>query len=128
MAAWTTLDLIGCNGRRSPVSAVTMGGLGGVGVGGGGGGLMDNGGGGGADKMLTSQSKLLFQLNKFYNERVQARRLAVAKNVREVAKVVHDVLKEVELQEPRFISTLVDVNGHYEGLHVHSPTDYEVNH
>ena len=50
--------------------------------------------------MMTGQSKLLYQLNKFYGERVQARKGTVAKTVREVCKVVEDVLKKVEVQEP----------------------------
>ena len=61
-------------------------------------------------EMLTAQSKLLFQINKYYNERVHARKAASAKTIREVCKVVQDVLKEVEVQEPRFISSLTEVN------------------
>jgi len=38
--------------------------------------------------MMATQSKLLFQLNKFYNERVHARKVAVAKTIREVCKIV----------------------------------------
>jgi len=68
--------------------------------------------------MTASQSKLLLQLNKFYNERVQSRRASVAKNLRDVCSIVQDVLKEVETQEPRFVSSLSELNGHYEGLQV----------
>jgi len=68
--------------------------------------------------MTSSQSKLLLQLNKFYNERVQSRRASVTKNLRDVCAVVQDVLKEVETQEPRFVSSLSEMNGHYEGLQV----------
>jgi len=68
--------------------------------------------------MTSSQSKLLLQLNKFYNERVQSRRASVTKNMRDVCSVVQDVLKEVETQEPRFVSSLSEINGHYEGLQV----------
>ena len=53
--------------------------------------------------MMSAQSKLLFQINKYYNERVHARKANVNKTIREVCKVVQDVLKEVEVQEPRFI-------------------------
>ncbi|XP_014776652.1 protein mab-21-like 2 [Octopus bimaculoides] len=77
--------------------------------------------------MMAAQSKLLFQLNKYYNERVQTRKANIAKTVREVCKVVQDVLKEVEVQEPRFISSLNESNtGRYEGMEVISPTEYEV--
>ena len=68
--------------------------------------------------MTSSQSKLLLQLNKFYNERVQSRRASVTKNLRDVCSIVQDVLKEVETQEPRFVSSLCEMNGHYEGLQV----------
>ena len=68
--------------------------------------------------MTSSQSKLLLQLNKFYNERVQSRRASVAKNLRDVCSIVQDVLKEVETQEPRFVSSLSEMNGHFEGLQV----------
>ncbi|GIX68772.1 protein mab-21-like 2 [Caerostris extrusa] len=76
--------------------------------------------------MLSAQSKLLYQLNKFYGERVQVRKTNIAKAVREVCKVVQDVLKEVEVQEPRFISSLNDCNGRYDGFDVISPTEFEV--
>jgi len=68
--------------------------------------------------MPSSQSRLLLQLNKFYNDRVQSRRASVAKNLHDVCSIVQDVLKEVETQEPRFVSSLSEVNGHYEGLQV----------
>jgi hypothetical protein len=71
-----------------------------------------------ADVVCSQQTKLAFQFNKFYAERVQARRVAVSKALRDVCKVVQDVLKEVETQEPRFISSLTEINGHYEGLQV----------
>ena len=77
-------------------------------------------------KMMAAQSKLLFQLNKYYNERVHSRKATVAKNIREVCKVVQDVLKEVEVQEPRFISSLSECNGRFEGLGVLGPTEFEV--
>lgn len=79
-----------------------------------------------AKKMMAAQSKLLFQLNKFHNERVHARKSGIAKTIRDVCKVVQDVLKEVEVQEPRFISSLTEINGHFEGVTVISPTDFEV--
>ncbi|CAI9734314.1 Hypothetical predicted protein [Octopus vulgaris] len=34
--------------------------------------------------MMAAQSKLLFQLNKYYNERVQTRKANIAKTVRGV--------------------------------------------
>jgi len=76
--------------------------------------------------MIGPQSKLLFQVNKFYGERVHTRKLGVSKTIREICKVVQDVLKEVEVQEPRFISSLTEINGRYEGLDVIGPNEYEV--
>ncbi|XP_076343708.1 putative nucleotidyltransferase MAB21L1 [Tachypleus tridentatus] len=75
---------------------------------------------------MAAQSKLLYHLNKFYGERVQARKVAVAKTVKDVCKVVQDVLKEVEVQEPRFISSLNECNSRFDGLEVLSPTEFQV--
>ena len=36
------------------------------------------------------------------------------------------MLKEVETQEPRFISSLTDINGRFEGFDVISPSEFEV--
>ncbi|KAI8508861.1 protein mab-21-like 2 [Branchiostoma floridae] len=76
--------------------------------------------------MMAAQSKLLYQLNKYVQEKCQSRKSAIAKTIREVCKVVQDVLKEVEVQEPRFISSLCEVDGRFDGLEVLSPTEFEV--
>jgi hypothetical protein len=76
--------------------------------------------------IIATHTKLLYQLNKFYGDRVQSRKHAVAKTIREVTKIVQEILKEVEVQEPRFISSLNDCNGHFDGLVVISPTEFEV--
>ncbi|PNJ48606.1 putative nucleotidyltransferase MAB21L1 [Pongo pygmaeus] len=76
--------------------------------------------------MIAAQAKLVYHLNKYYNEKCQARKAAIAKTIREVCKVVSDVLKEVEVQEPRFISSLNELDNRYEGLEVISPTEFEV--
>ncbi|XP_050523872.1 protein mab-21-like [Daktulosphaira vitifoliae] len=76
--------------------------------------------------MLATQSKMLYQLNKYYVERVETRKSSTAKAIREVCKVVQTVLHEVEAQEPRFISSLAECNGRYEGLEVVSPTEFEI--
>ena len=76
--------------------------------------------------MMAAQSKMLYQLNKYYGERVQGRKGQIAKTLREVCKVVQDVLKEVEVQEPRFISSLAECNGRFDGLEVVSPNEFEV--
>ncbi|RWS11737.1 Protein mab-21-like protein [Dinothrombium tinctorium] len=82
------------------------------------------------DSMGTT--KLLYHINKYCNERVVYRRGQIAKTIREIVKIVQDVLKEVEVQEPRFISSLNECNGHYDealifkGLEVISPNEFEV--
>jgi len=77
--------------------------------------------------MTTNQSRMTFQLNQFYNDRVVGRKLATARSVREVCRCVQDVLREVETQEPRFISSLQEVDGgHFDGVRVLSPTEFEV--
>lgn len=68
----------------------------------------------------------MHQLNKFYNEHVLVRKTGIARNIGEVYDIVTDILKEVETQEPRFISTLRETNGHYEGLHVLSATEFDI--
>lgn len=76
--------------------------------------------------MLAAQSRLLFQLNKFNNDRVQTRKIGISKTIREIAKIVMDVLREVEVQEPRFISSLAEINGRYEGFSASSPNEFEI--
>lgn len=58
---------------------------------------------------------LMYQLNQYYLSKATARSKNIAKTIQEVVKIVHDVLRELEIQEPRFISTFTEVNGHYEG-------------
>lgn len=58
---------------------------------------------------------LMYQLNQYYMSKATARSKNIAKTMQEVVKIVHDVLRELEIQEPRFISTFTETNGHYEG-------------
>jgi hypothetical protein len=76
--------------------------------------------------MLSNQMVFNYHLQKFYEEKVLERKNIVANTIDEIARVVFDVLKEVEIQEPRFISQLNEVNGKYEGISVVSPNEYEV--
>ena len=50
--------------------------------------------------MLASQTKALHQLNKYYMERVQPRKMTINKSLCEIVQIVQDILKEVEAQEP----------------------------
>lgn len=76
--------------------------------------------------MLGQPTLAMYQLNRFYQERVAVRKATLAKNIHELCKIVQDILKEVESQEPRFISTLVENNGRYEGVYAISPNEFEV--
>lgn len=61
--------------------------------------------------MVAPQSKLVYQINKFCTERVQCRMVQLSKTIFEICKIVQDILREVEIQEPRFISSLAEYNG-----------------
>ena len=76
--------------------------------------------------MMGPKAKMLQQLDKYLAERVQVRKMKIGKTIHEVCKVVQDVLKEVEAQEPRFISSLAECGNRFEGLEVVSPTEFEV--
>ncbi|VDP83269.1 unnamed protein product [Echinostoma caproni] len=70
-------------------------------------------------------------LSLFYSRRVETRRSQIAKTLREVVHIAQEILHEVELQEPRFISTLKLTSpnrglAYYDGLRVLSPTCFEV--
>lgn len=66
--------------------------------------------------MLGHNPNTVYQITNYYNDKVQVRKNHVHKSVYRIAKVVQDVLKDVESQEPRFISTLVETNGRYDGV------------
>lgn len=59
---------------------------------------------------------LMYQLNQYYLSKATTRSSSIAKTIQEVVKIVQDVLRELEIQEPRFISTFTEVNGHYDGM------------
>ncbi len=56
--------------------------------------------------MLAQPTLAVYQVSRFYNEKVAGRKAVIAKTIHECCKIVQDILKEVESQEPRFISTL----------------------
>ncbi|KAL3309216.1 hypothetical protein Ciccas_012238 [Cichlidogyrus casuarinus] len=81
-------------------------------------------------------------LNEFASTKLEQRRQAISKTLREVIFIAKEILHEVEIREPRFISTLktadldnppeVDIyfaenDGiRYEGVRVVSPSEFEV--
>ena len=56
------------------------------------------------------------QIAAFLVEKVATRRAAVQKSIHAIVKLIQEILKDVEQQEPRFIPTLLDNNGRYEGV------------
>jgi hypothetical protein len=76
--------------------------------------------------MLCPSNNFALQLNKYFVEKVIPRKNSIYKAVRDVSKVVSEVLREVEAQEPRFISSLNELNGRFEGLTVVSHAEFEV--
>uniref|UniRef100_A0A1A9UVM6 Mab-21 domain-containing protein n=1 Tax=Glossina austeni TaxID=7395 RepID=A0A1A9UVM6_GLOAU len=76
--------------------------------------------------MMAAQTRMIYQMNRYCADRVQTRMFKTATAIREICKIVQDILKEVELQEPRFISSLVECNGRFEGVEVISPNEFEI--
>merc|ERR1711874_657286 len=76
--------------------------------------------------MVSAQTKLMHQIEKFQSVQVSNRSIAARKTIHDVCTVVQDMLKEVEAKEPRFISSLSEINGRFDGLRVISPTEFEV--
>ncbi|GAB0094045.1 Protein mab-21 [Sergentomyia squamirostris] len=76
--------------------------------------------------MVSPQTKMVYQINKFCTDRVQYRMVQLSKTIYEICKIVQDILREVEIQEPRFISSLAEYNGRFEGLDVISPFEFEI--
>lgn len=69
-----------------------------------------------ATRYMNQRDKaLMYQLNQYYLAKATTRSKNILKTIQEVVKIVHDVLRELEIQEPRFISTFTEINGHYEG-------------
>lgn len=67
-------------------------------------------------KYMNQRDKILMhQLNQYYHTKANARSKSITRTLQEVSKIVQDVLRELEIQEPRFISTFTEVNGHYDG-------------
>lgn len=76
--------------------------------------------------MIGPQTRLMHQIDRFQTHQVSDRSIGIRKTIHDVCTVVQDMLKEVEAQEPRFISSLTEINGRFDGLRVISPTEFEV--
>ncbi|KAI6177431.1 Mab-21 domain-containing protein [Aphelenchoides bicaudatus] len=76
---------------------------------------------------MLGHSQISFQqVNNFVHEKVNQRSADIQKSIHAVVKLIQEILKDVEIQEPRFIPTLMESNGRYEGFRVLSPDEYEV--
>ena len=75
------------------------------------------------NRYMNQRDKVfMYQLNQYYLSKSTARKGEIAKTIQEVIKIVQDVLRELEIQEPRFISTFTEINGHFEGsYHIYRP-------
>jgi len=78
------------------------------------------------DANNAGTNKLVVALEQFYGEQVAKRRVLVSKRVEEVVQVAHDLMKHVEAQEPRCLSTLNQSAGRWDGLKINSPGEYQV--
>ncbi|XP_065315544.1 uncharacterized protein LOC135924415 [Gordionus sp. m RMFG-2023] len=69
------------------------------------------------------------QILKFCSSRVADRKRAIEKAISEINPVIQDILKEIEIQEPRFISSLNanSQTGRFDGLTVVGGLRFEVN-
>jgi len=76
--------------------------------------------------MFESQALLSYNVEKYFNERTIPRKVQLSQIVRDVGSIIKRILNEVEQQEPRFISSLSEIDGRLEGLEVISPDEYEV--
>ena len=65
-------------------------------------------------------------MKKFLNSRVHRRKSEVYHAITNVCRIIPEILKHVESLEPRFISSLKQVDGRYQGIHVLSPQSFEV--
>lgn len=65
-------------------------------------------------------------MKKFLSSRVRRRKSEVYHAITNVFRVVSEILKHVEALEPRFISSLKQVDNRYQGIHALSPQNFEV--
>ncbi|KAI6215941.1 hypothetical protein M3Y94_00444200 [Aphelenchoides besseyi] len=76
---------------------------------------------------MLGRSQITYQqISSFVSDKVNQRRAEIQKSIHLIVKLVQDLLKDVEVQEPRFIPTLLENNSRYEGFRVLAPDEYEV--
>ncbi|XP_031553579.1 protein mab-21-like 2 [Actinia tenebrosa] len=76
--------------------------------------------------MACFLSQRQINMKHFVRNRVHRRKSDIYQAVTTVCRIMQDVLKHVEALEPRFISSLKQVDGRYAGLQVLSPRHLEV--
>lgn len=68
------------------------------------------------EKMLGHSQISYQQVTNFVHEKVNQRSSDIQKSIHAIVKLIQELLKDVEVQEPRFIPTLIESNGRYEGV------------
>ncbi|KAF6033932.1 MAB21L1 [Bugula neritina] len=67
------------------------------------------------------------QLNRFWHEKVIPNKLSLQQCAEEVAVIVQNILRHVQIEEPRFACTLnKTANGKYDGMTIESPTTFSI--
>lgn len=68
-------------------------------------------------EMLINSNEFISPLNRFLSDKVEHRRSLIESNLNQILKVVFDLLKDVELLEPRFsCSPLQDESNSYQKI------------
>ncbi|XP_067949218.1 protein mab-21-like 2 [Watersipora subatra] len=72
-------------------------------------------------------SSSVYQLNNYWHEKVMPNKMAVQQSVEEVGIILQNILRQVEIEEPRFSCTLnKTTRDRYDGLTVDSPTEFSI--
>ncbi|CEF65498.1 Protein mab-21-like 1 [Strongyloides ratti] len=77
--------------------------------------------------MLGRNPSTCYQISNYYSTKVIRRKNHIRETCAMIAKIAQDILHDVERQEPRFISTIIEnQQGRYEGIIAHSPDEFEI--
>lgn len=67
--------------------------------------------------MLGRNPSTCYQISNYYSTKVIRRKNHIRETCAMIAKIAQDILHDVERQEPRFISTIIEnQQGRYEGV------------
>lgn len=76
--------------------------------------------------ILTTQSKILFQLNKYYNKQIQTHQKNTIKTIHKIYKIIQNILKKIKIQKPKFINSLNKINKQFKNLNIISPNKFKI--